>query len=220
MFAFIASRCEEHDLAWDCATGNGQSAWSLVAHFTSVIATDASSEQIGSAGKHAGIEFRVARAEASALRSASVDLITVAQALHWFDIDRFFAEVCRVLKPGGVLAIWCYEHCRVGAACDQQIRKIFAEVEPYWPPEREIVESRYKGIALPVAEFSADKFHMQACWTADNMLDYMRTWSASQRYLDDKGADPTAHFANELRAAWGDDRHTVRWPITLRMGRK
>ncbi len=220
MFDFIANCCAERDLAWDCATGNGQAARSLVPHFTSVVATDASDAQIASAGIHAGIEFRVAKAEASALPSESVDLITVAQALHWFDIDEFFAEAYRVLKNGGVLAVWCYEHCRVDAACDDQIQKIFAEVELYWPPERGLVESRYEGIELPVAEFSAESFNMQASWDAENMLDYMRTWSASQRYMIDKNADPTAKYANELRAKWGNERRIVRWPITLRTGRK
>ena len=185
-----------------------------------MIATDASTEQIASAGSHAGIEFRVAAAEASGLPPESTDLITVAQALHWFDIDTFFREARRVLKPSGVLAVWCYGHCNVDPACDELIRQVFAEVEPYWPPERDIVEARYAGIELPVTEIRSQDFDMQAVWTADDMLDYMRTWSASQRYMDDKGADPTAHYSGELRTIWGRGKRTTRWPITLRVGRR
>lgn len=220
MFTFLSSCCAERDLAWDCATGNGQAARSLAPHFNLVIATDASAEQIASAGSHAGIEFRVAPAEAPQLPSGSIDLITVAQALHWFDIDAFFEEACRVLKPSGVLAIWCYGHCDVDPACNKLIEQVFADVEPYWPPERDIVEAGYAGIDLPVAPIASQDFDMLATWTANDMLDYMRTWSASQRYMDDKGADPTAKRADELRARWGSDRRTVRWPITLRVGRR
>jgi len=154
------------------------------------------------------------------LESASVDLITVAQALHWFDIDRFFAEAVRVLKPGGVLSYWCYEHCNVEPNCDLLIRKVFAEVEPYWPPEREIVEGQYKSISAPFPAITPEPCSMQASWTAEDILAYMRTWSASQRYMAAKGADPTSHFASELSAAWGGQRRTVDWPITLWVGRK
>jgi len=217
---FLASCCTNHNLAWDCATGNGQAARSLIPHFASVIATDASGEQIASAETHTGVEFRVASAEASELPSESVDLVTVAQALHWFDIDEFFVEACRVLRPGGVLAIWCYEHCQVDHAIDGWIMQVYSEVEEYWPPERDLVERRYADIELPVAGIKAKNFRMQVSWTAADMLDYVRTWSASQRYLDDKGADPTAKYADELRAAWGHGRRAVVWPLTLRIGRR
>ena len=149
-----------------------------------------------------------------------MDLITVAQALHWFDIDRFFAEAVRVLKPGGVLSFWCYEHCAVDPACDAVIRQIFVDVEPYWPPERDVVENHYEGIEMPIPDIRTEDFSMQAIWTVEEILGYMRTWSASQRYMEDKGADPTLNHADELRAQWGAERRTVRWPITLRVGRK
>jgi len=166
------------------------------------------------------VEFRVATAEASALPDGSIDLITVAQALHWFDIDRFFTESVRVLRAGGVLAIWAYEHCQVDPACDQVIGKIFAEVESFWPPEREIVENRYAGITLPIPEVPTEVFSMTIDWTAAQILGYMRTWSASQRYLNATGTDPTSLYHYELTAAWGDATRTVTWPITLKVGRQ
>lgn len=166
------------------------------------------------------MQFRVAPAEVSGLEADSVDLITVAQALHWFDIERFFAEAIRVLKPGAVLSFWCYGHSQVNSACDEIIRNVFAEVEPYWPPERIIVEGRYESITSPLAEVSPKPFSMQVSWTVDDALDYMRTWSATRRYIADKEADPTAVYADDLRTAWGSERRTVNWPITLRICRK
>ncbi len=185
-----------------------------------MVATDASAAQIESATPVNGVSYRVARAEASTLDAASVDLITVAQSLHWFDIDQFFAEAVRVLRPGGVLAIWAYEHCRVDEACDTVVRKIFAEVESFWPPERKIVESRYAGITLPVPEIPAESFAMTVDWTATQILDYARTWSASQRYIKATGSDPTRPYQEELVAAWGESERTVTWPLTLLLGRK
>jgi SAM-dependent methyltransferase len=162
----------------------------------------------------------VAPAESSGLDAESVDLITVAQALHWFDIDQFFAEACRVLKPGGVLAVWSYERCPVDPECDEIIEKIFAEVDSYWPPEREIVEGHYSDITLPIPEVSVDAFEMHLEWTVNEMLSYMRTWSATQRYMQANNVDPIALYEQELGEKWGDRQRDVRWPLTLKVGRK
>ena len=184
-----------------------------------VVATDASEAQIASAHAHPQIEYRVAPAESSRLAAAAVDLITVAQALHWFDIDRFLDEACRVLKPGGVLAVWCYERCRTNEACNTIIEEVFDEVEAYWPPERDIVEDGYRSITLPLTSIDVEQFDMQADWSADAMLAYMRTWSASQRYMQSNGRDPTAPYAQRLKAAWGDGPRTVSWQLRLKAGR-
>lgn len=220
MFAKLASICEAHDCAWDCATGNGQAAASLVPYFDRVIGTDASEAQIASADASTGVEFRVARAEDSGMDSGSVDLVTVAQALHWFDIEAFFAESTRVLKPGGILAFWCYQNCVVDAEVDDIVLDIFAEVEGYWPPEREIVEDEYPSLDIPFEEVQIGDFRIESDWTASQLLDYMRTWSASQRYTQAKGRDPVDLYAEALRARWGPGSRTVRWPIVLRVGRK
>lgn len=185
-----------------------------------MIATDASAAQIASASSNSKIEFRVAPAESSGLENDSVDLITVAQALHWFDIDRFFDEAKRVLKSGGVLAVWSYEHCQVDSDCDEMIMKVFNSVENYWPPERDLVLNRYVDIQMPIAEIEVEQFSMTANWTAEQMLGYMRSWSASQRYIKDNGTDPTKEYEGELAAIWGEAARWVSWPLTLRVGRK
>ncbi len=212
--------CDERALAWDCATGNGQAAISTAGYFERVIATDASAEQIASAPSHANVSFRVAPAESSGLANASIDLITVAQALHWFDIEAFFNEANRVLKPNGVLAVWSYEHCQVGPRCNELIMKIFAAVEDYWPPERELVLSHYAQIEFPMGKVDIGQFAMTANWSAQQILGYMGTWSATQRYIRANVADPMPLFAKDLRAVWGQKSRKVSWPLTLMVRRK
>ena len=184
------------------------------------MATDASADQIRHAGAAPKVDYRVALAEKSGLEDASVDLVTVAQALHWFNVARFFDETRRVLKPGGVLAYWCYDHCVVAGDSDRVVRAVFAAVESYWPPERKIVEDRYASISMPFEPLHAGSYDMRVSWTAAQMLGYLRTWSAAQRYREQTGDDITAMFASELEAAWGSGRREVRWPITLTLGRR
>ncbi len=184
------------------------------------MATDASDQQIASAEPHRKIEFRVAPAESSGIETASVDLITVAQALHWFDIERFFDEACRILKPGGILAIWSYERTRLSGKCKEIIEQAYTETEPYWPPERKLVENHYGDITMPMPEIPVEPFEMRLDWAVEQMLAYMRTWSGTQRYQKAKGSDPIALFEQEFRQAWGAGKRDVRWPLTLKVGRK
>ncbi len=207
-------------LAWDCATGNGQAAVSLAAHFDRVIATDASRAQIDAAIAHPGVSYRLAAAEDSGLDTDSVDLVTVGQALHWFDTRRFFAEAARVLVPGGSVAAWCYELCTVSPECDAAVGRLYDEiVAPFWPPERRLIEERYAGIRFPGTEIDVPVFEMNVCWTVDDMLGYLRTWSACQRYRREHGDDPVGLVEAELRKAWGRTSRTVRWPLTVRVSR-
>lgn len=220
MFAWLATLCVGHELAWDCATGNGQAARSLVLFFDNILATDASREQIAAAEQHPKVEYRVAPAENSGLDADSVDLITVAQALHWFDIAGFFAEARRVLKPGGVLAVWSYERTSLPPECFDVIEKAYAETAPYWAPERKLVENHYRDITMPMPEIPAEAFEMELDWTAEQMLAYMRTWSGTQHYMQAKGNDPIALFEQELRENWGPQSRNVRWPLTLKVCQK
>lgn len=207
-------------LAWDCATGNGQAAIALAMHFDRVVATDASRAQVDAATVHPGVSYRVATAEDSGLGAATVDLVTVGQALHWFDIPRFFAEASRVLVPGGSVAAWCYGLCRVSAECDAVIGRLYDEiVAPFWPPERRLVEERYASIRFPGTEIDTPAFEMAVRWTVDDMLGYLRTWSACQHYRRRHGDDPVGQVEKGLREAWGLAARTVRWPLTVRVSR-
>lgn len=223
LYEWLAGQCSEHDTAWDCATGSGQAALGLAAHFRRVIATDASAEQIRHARPHPAIDYRVAPAEASGLDAASVDAVAVAQAAHWFDLPRFYAEVERVLRPGGVIALWGYGRLVLPGALDAPLLRFYAEtIGPYWPAERQLIDDAYRGLEFPFASLEAPAFSIEVDWTLDRLLDYLSTWSAVKRFQAAQGHDPLPALRAELSPRWGktDRAMRLRWPIFLRAGRR
>jgi SAM-dependent methyltransferase len=224
LFDYLSQLCRERQKAWDCACGNGQATLALAKHFDAVIGTDASPQQLAAAPENARVTYRVARAEDSGIESSSVDLVTVAQALHWFDLDSFYGEVQRVLKPTGVVAVWMYGALHVeGEGIESLLQEFYWNiVGPYWPAERKLVEDRYRGLAFPFAEIASPSFNMEEHWERAHLLGYLRTWSATGRYVEDKGVDPVAALEKRFEPLWADG-HTVRkvtWPLALRAGRK
>jgi SAM-dependent methyltransferase len=222
LFAHLASIAPGRDLAWDCGTGSGQAAIGLAEHFARVVATDASADQVRSAEPHPRVEYAVARAEACPLQDRCVDLVTVAQALHWFDFDRFYEEVRRVCRPGGVLAVWTYELHSVNPAVDEMLHRFQADfVGPYWPPDRVWIDTHYRTIPFPFPELPAPRFNMTAEWNLPRMLGYMSTWSATKAFIKAKDFDPVEQLTGEFAVAWGDPPQvrTVCWELTVRIGR-
>jgi SAM-dependent methyltransferase len=194
----------------------------LASVFDRVIATDASEKQIARAQPHQRVEYRVAPAENSGVESATVDLIMVAQALHWFDLDRFYTEARRVLKANGVLAASAYNLLQITPAIDDVVTHYYYEVVgPFWAPERKLVEN-FADIPFPFDEIDRPKFKMTAHWNLQRLVGYLRTWSSSQLFLDAIGTDPVEQIMDKLRSAWGDPNETriVIWPLTLRVGIK
>lgn len=222
LFAFLAGQCRNRRLAWDCATGNGQAAHSLGSRFEQVLATDASTDQLAAARTKPGIFYCAALAEAAPLADQSVDLVTVAQALHWFAIDSFFGECDRVLVRGGVLAVWSYDLCRVDSGVDAATRRLYDELlSEFWPPQRRLVEARYQDVDFPFRRQSAPDFCLRRDWQREQFIAYLQSWSATQRYLRTQGQDPVALIAAELAAAWPDAvKKAVEWPLTLIVCRK
>jgi len=223
LFAYLAGVTPRRERAWDCATGSGQAAIGLAKHFRQVIATDASAEQIAHALPNRRIDYRVAPAEKSGLAPESIDLVTVAQALHWFDIPVFFQEVKRVLTSGGILAVWCYQLFTIDPAIDPLILRFYGEtLGPYWPPERKLVEEGYRSISFPFTELEPPSFSMASSVTLDQLGGYLRTWSAVRRYLTERGLDPVTDLLAAIAEVWGDPaapRRTTS-PLRLRVGRK
>jgi SAM-dependent methyltransferase len=220
LFEWIRDISRRHESVWDCATGSGQAAQGLAEIFERVIATDASEKQIAMAEPHASIEYRVASAADSGLEDSSVDAVTVAQAIHWFDHDSFYREVRRVLKPEGLIVVWGYGDPSID---DSQLDKIVHDynrgtIEQYWRPERDLILAGLRTIPFPFREIEPPVFTMQRSWTLSELAGYMRTWSATAAYAEKHGGDPVAAVEKELSGYWGSGAHRVRWPLYVRAG--
>ena len=227
LYDWLADAAPTRGRAWDCATGNGQAAVALAGRFEAVEATDASAEQVAAGAPHPRVRYRVAPAHDSGLDAGSVDLVTVAQALHWFDAEPFWAEVRRVLRPGGLVAVWCYELFQITPAVDAAVDRLYTDiVGEDWPPQRRHIESGYTTLPFPWQPLPPDQappaFEMRADWGLAEVVGYLRTWSAVRRYEARTGHEPVALVVDELAAAWGGEgaRRDVRWPLRLRVGRQ
>jgi SAM-dependent methyltransferase len=220
LFDHLATLVPRDAVVWDCACGSGQATADLARRFARVVATDASPEQIAAAAALPNVEFRVALAEASGLADGEAALVTVAQALHWFDLPRFYAEVRRVVRPGGAIAAWCYGvHEIEGQAVDALVQDFYAgTLGPYWPPSRRLVETGYRTLPFPFEESAAPAFRMEARWTLEQLLGYLGTWSATSRYVEARGEDPLGPLAANLARVWGAGERRVEWPLSLRIG--
>lgn len=222
LFDWLAAQCAGRALCWDAGCGNGQASVALAARFEAVFATDPSAAQVASAAAHPRVRYAVEPAEASSLGDGAADLVTVAQAYHWFDAPRFCTEARRVLRPGGVVAVWTYAESRVSPGVDAVFDHLHhGLLAADWPAGREHVLDRYRNVPFPFAEFAPPAFEMCCDWTLPQYLGYLRSWSASARHLARTGEDAVARIAPELAAAWGDPETTrpVRWPLSLRTGR-
>jgi SAM-dependent methyltransferase len=222
LFATLARLSPACNLAWDCATGNGQAALGLADHFQHVYASDASAEQIRKARPHSRIEYHVAPAERSGLNDASVDLITIAQALHWFDHPAFYQEVRRVARPGALIVAWTYVLLDISPQINAVVSELHGRiVGDWWPPERRHVDNGYRDLPFPFEPVSLPAFTMTAQWTLSDLLGYLHTWSATRRYQHHHGRDPVALIEPQLRDLWGPEqtRREVRWPLGILAGR-
>ena len=223
LFAWLASIAPDRRRAWDCGTGSGQAAVPLADHFAHVVATDPSAAQLTHAASRSGVHYAAMTAERSALAAGSTSLVTVAQALHWFDLPAFFAEARRVLVARGLIAVWSYGLLTLhDATLDDIVRRFHGEtVGPYWPPERRLVDEGYASLDLPFEHVDAPSYSMHAEWTLDHLAGYLSTWSAVRRARTVTGLDPVAGVMESLRAAWGGEENERRldWPLTLHVGR-
>jgi SAM-dependent methyltransferase len=223
LFDFLAARAPARTLAWDCGCGSGQATLDLAERFDRVIGTDPSAAQIAQAPPHPRIEWRIAPGERSGLSNASCDLVTVAQALHWLDVDAFFREAGRVAQPGGLVAVWSYGDVRLDDPDADALVRHFARtvMGPYWPPERRLVDEGYRSVRMPFDEIDVPHFEMIEHWTRDQLLGYIRTWSATSRYRDAVKEDPTIGLAKRLGELWRDpaEARRVWWELAVRVGR-
>lgn len=218
---FVASRAPDRRLAVDCATGSGQAAVDLARHFDAVLALDGSQRQLELAQSHPRVHYVAALAERLPLRDRCASLVAAAQAAHWFDFGPFHAECRRVLVPGGVVALWTYEKFRVDTAVDAVVDRFYADVVGEdWPPERRHVEQAYRTLPFPWREEPVPVLELETDWDLDQVMGYLATWSAVQRFRERVGLDPLPALRPQLEAVWpAGGARRLRWPIHLRLGR-
>lgn len=222
MFDYLVSLAPTRELAWDCGTGNGQAALALAERFQRVIATDASAAQIENAFPHERIEYRVEPSEKTTLPSESVDLITVGIAVHWFDFDRFYAEVRRVAKPQGILAVWTYHFPIIEPGIDRWLDHFYWEtLKGYWPARIHYLEEHYKTLPFPFEEIKPPAFEMEATWGPDDLIGFVGSWSAVRKFLEAQGETAFEAQIQELENIWGErtQKKKIRWPLHFRIGR-
>jgi SAM-dependent methyltransferase len=222
LFRWLARQAPSVDCAWDSATGNGQAAVGLARVFRSVIATDMSPQQLSMASHQPSIRYEVAPSERTPIEEKSIDLVLVAQALHWFDLPRFYEEVRRVCKPGAVLAVLCYGLLRIDPEIDQQVDRLYGEVLAVdWPQERLHVDDGYASLPFPFPAIHTPNFAMRERWDLDHLLGYLGSWSAKVRYQTRTGKDPLEEVAPQIRELWGDagQSRRVEWPLLVKAGR-
>ncbi len=219
----LASLAPARNLAWDCGTGNGQAAQGLAPHFHRVIATDPSASQLNRAARHQRITYLLASAESPPLAYESVDLVTIAQALHWFDLDPFYAAVRRVLRPRGVIAAWCYGLPEVTPDVDEALQRFYRQTTgPFWSAGRQWIDDCYRTIPFPFRELNGPPgFACLADWSLPDYLGYLGSWSAVEAYHKKHGEDPVSQVADTFSVAWGGPKliRPIRWPIYMRIGR-
>jgi len=222
LYDFILTEVKEKETVWDCATGNGQAAVVLSDYFEKVFATDASAEQIKRAIQKNNIEYLICPAEKTPIPAKSVDLITVAQALHWFDHEKFYAEVRRIAKTGALIAIWSYNNCTVDKETDKIFFRLYKEIlGEYWSYERKQVEEAYRAIPFPFYEVKEKVFYMKKQWNLQDFLGYLSTWSAVQKYIKTNNKNPLELVEQDFTKVWGnpDVAREVNFPVTLKTGR-
>ena len=223
LFEFLSAITPQKNLAWDCATGNGQSAIGLCKYFENVIASDASKNQIQHGFQRENIAYKIFPAENVNLDNNSVDLVTVAQALHWFDFEKFYTNVKRVGKKDGIIAVWSYDMHKINPQIDNISSRLNVGGEilgNYWAKETKYVKEKYKTIPFPFKEISVPAFKTTLYWNLIQLWNYMRTWSSVKKYYSENKQDPLDLVKSELKSLWGDEHNKkeVTWNINIRVG--
>lgn len=220
LFNYIVSFVDNKDTAWDCGTGNGQSAAELSRHFKKVIATDISSKQIANAEKKNNIIYSIEPAEDTSIETGSINLVTVAQAIHWFNFEKFYKEVKRVAAPGAFIAVWAYSLLKIDEQIDQIIHDYhFNFLGNYWDAERKYVDDEYRNIPFPFQKINAPQFVIEKYWSLAVLEGYLNTWSALQKYIQVNGSNPVPGIIHSVKAHWGSgERKKIIFPIHLLIG--
>lgn len=221
LFEFINSLVANKERAWDCGTGTGLLASELAKTFKEVYATDISQSQLDNAVRADNIFYSLQPSEKTNFKNNQFDVITVAQAIHWFDFDKFYDEVRRVAKKDSILCVAGYAIIRISDEIDNLIDEFFHKVlGQYWDKERKYLDEHYRYIPFPFEEIQTPEYENKLKWTMEHFIGYLNTWSAVRHFIKDKGFNPVDDLIPEISKNWGDkDEKDVRFPILLRIGR-
>lgn len=222
LYTYLSSLTAEHVLVWDCGTGNGQAAIGLATCYDQVIATDPSEQQIRNCLPHDKVKYLVEKAENNSFPTHSADLLTIANALHWFDFDIFYQEAYRVLKPNGVIAAWAMGVPSISPEIDKIIQHFHDHtLNDYWLAENRLVEKGYATIPFPFQLISSPDFFCEKRMNLHDLTGYLNTWSATQRFINQQGFNPTEQVMKELAKVWEDAslEKTLVWKLVLKVGR-
>jgi ubiquinone/menaquinone biosynthesis C-methylase UbiE len=220
LFEFIMTFVKNKTTAWDCGTGNGQSAKVLSKYFDTVIATDISQNQIDTAYKASNIFYSIAPAEQTDIADNSIDLVTIAQAIHWFNFDKFYAEVQRVSKPGAIIAVWMYSLLQITKEIDEIISNYhFVTLEKYWDEERKYIDDNYSSIPFPFTEIHTPAFQIEVYWSLEDLKGYLNTWSALQKFISVNSFNPVNELINKVQMYWGKkEKRKIIFPVSFQLG--
>lgn len=221
MIQYIMSNVTQHHTALDVATGNGQVAVALSPYFKEVYAVDISEKQLSNATQLYNVHYKVASAEDLGFKDSAFDLITVAQAIHWFDFNTFYKEVNRLLNSNGVFVVLGYALFSAGLEADKVLHHLYREIlGSYWDEERKYLDENYRTIPFPFKEITTQKFENRFNWNVEQLLGYLNTWSAVQHYINKNGRNPVDLVKMELQDIWGTGEKEVVFPLLLRIGCK
>lgn len=219
LYDFILGFVPERQLAWDCGTGNGQTASSLAGYFEKVFATDSSAKQLSNAIKKPNIIYAEEPAEHSSLKAGTVNLVCVSQALHWFSLDEFYKEVRRVAAPGAIIAAWTYNIFKADSFTNAHINEFYEQtLKGYWDTERSHVDEGYKNIAFPFESINSPAFAININWNVEELEGFLNTWSAVQKFISENNFNPVPHVVDKIKKRWpADEKRQITIPVSLKL---
>ena len=219
LYEFIFSKVNNFGTAWDAGTGNGQVARDLSKQFEQVIASDISAQQLEKAYQAKNI-FYFQTAETILFSNKRFDLICVAQAIHWFDREKFYSEVKRVAGPDSIIAVWGYGLLSINPEIDLITKDFYTNIiGPYWDKERKLVDEEYKTIAFPFSEIEVPTFAFSFHWTLTELQGYLNTWSSVQRYILENKTNPVETLIARIQPLWQLEKMEIKFPLFLRLGK-
>lgn len=219
LYQIIFDKVKNRNLAWDCATGNGQAATYLAGHFKHVYATDLSESQISNAKAANNVTYFVSPVENTPFDENIFDLVTVAQALHWFDFDKYFNEVKKVAKPGSVFAAWGYGLFRSSKEIDKVVDHFYHDVVcDFWDPERDYIDKQYSNIDFPFSLIECPTMEIKLHWSIDHLKGFLKSWSSVQNFIDKNMYNPVDQVIDQLKPFWGTDLRAIKQPLFLKLG--